>query len=330
MKKITFTLLFLFTILNLNAQFSMQSLEEFEKLKQTKTYVVLHDSDEEFNNRIKKAVETNWKLTPYDFIYFKNLNEYSKSEKNSFILVGDFGNTTHPKNAYSFYYNSSIVKLGSESKMKQTMVLSDGEWKSKSSLGSSPVYGSTTLNLQLGGVGKYFNSLPNWLAFTGSGLGNAYVNSSKLTPMIKLLENTANLFLQGKVKKLKVTSGDSYEVYNTNESISTKTLIFLKDEMPYFNKKKEIEFTEEDIKKSYTGKVEIVDEKKLSEKINSNDTQNLYFGSYTEGTFSLVFLYDCTGKIYLLEKMNRMSFNLPESKGWFINALEKFEKLNKK
>lgn len=324
MKKIITILLVFTAFVSTSAQFSMQTLKEFQKLKQTKTYVVLHDSNPDFNARIKKAVELNWKLTPYDFIYFKDLKNYSNSDKNSFILVGDFGNRTIPTKAYSFYLNGKR-KSGSVTELKHDYVLSEGQWKSKSTMGTTPIYGSTTLNLQLGGVGKYFNSLPNWLAFTNAGMGNANVNSSKLSPMVKILENTANLYLEGKVKNLKVTSGDSYEVYNSPESIASKTLVLLKDEMPYFDYKNKKEFSLEDIKKSFTGKVEIVDNDQLTSKIDSNDTQNLYFGSYTEGTFSLIFLYDCTGKIYFMEKMNRMSFNQPESKGWFITALEKFE-----
>lgn len=326
MKKIITILLVFTAFLNSNAQFSMQSKKEFEKLKLTKTYVVLHDSNPDFNAQIKKAVEMNWKLTPFDFIYFKDLKQYSQSDKNSFILVGDFGNTTRPADAYSFYKNGSIIKLGHKREMKQVMVLSEGEWKSKSSMGTSATYGSTTLNLQLGGAGKYFNSIKNWLAFTNAGMGNANVNSAKLIPMINLLQNTANFYLKGEVKDLKVTSGDSYKIYNNTESISSKTLVLLKDEVPYFDSKNQKDFSIDDIKKSFTGKAEILDKNEFSKKVESNDTQNLYFGSYTEGTFSLVFLYDCTGKIYYIDKMNRMSFNLPESKVWFINALEKFDK----
>ena len=325
MKKIITILLLLITFLNSNAQFTMQSIKEFQKLKQTKTYVVLHDSNPDFNAGIKKAVELNWKLTPYDFIYFKDLKNYSNSDKNSFILVGDFGNRTIPTKAYSFY-NNGVRKSGTILEQKQDYVLSDGQWKSRTTMGSTVSYGSTTLNIQLGGAGKYFNSIKNWLAFTYAGYGNSSVNSAKLIPMIKLLENIATLHLEGKVKDLKATSGDSYKIYNPEKSFSDKTLVLLNTEIPYFDNKSKKEFTVDDIKKTFTGKVKIVNNDELSKIVDSNDKQSLYFGSYVEGTFTIIFLYDNSGSIHYIGKMNRMSFNQPESKGWFINALEKMDK----
>lgn len=296
MKKIITILLVFTAFLNLNAQFSMQSIKEFEKFKLTKTYVVLHDSNPDFNNRIKKAIEKNWTLTPYEFIQFKDFKNYSGSDKNSFILVSDFSNTISPTVAYSFYTNGKKEKIYTYG-----------------------TYGSTTLNLQLGGA-KYFNSYTNWLAFADAGLRNSTVNSAKLIHMIKFLENTAILHLQRKVKNLKVTSGDSYKIYNLEKSLLNKTLILLDTEIPYFNDKNKKVFTTDNVKENFTGKIKVVNNNELSQIIDSNDTETIYFGSYVEGSFSAVYLYDNSGKIYFIEKMNRMSFNAPESKGWFISV----------
>ena len=139
----------------------MQSIKEFEKFKLTKTYVVLHDSNPDFNNRIKNAIEKNWTLTPYEFIQFKDFKNYSDSDKNSFILVSDFGNRMSPTRAYSFYTNGKITKLGYIQEFKDNYVFSNGEVKNKTTLGTTASYATTTLNLQIGGT-KYFNWFTNW------------------------------------------------------------------------------------------------------------------------------------------------------------------------
>lgn len=324
MKKI----IYLFTLLLIScfssyAQFSQIGIKDIQRIKNTKTYVVLHDSVSDFNIYVKKAIEENWKLTPYEFINFKDLDNYKKSDKNSFIFVSTFTNQPHTGN--EFYRNKAYAKRGVKSVMTSGPTMVNGQIKNQSGFEYKPTYGTVVLSLQIGKP-KGFGFLTNWASWAYTGKDNVNVNSPKLIPLVKIINNTANLIFNEKLKDLKTTSGDAEDYYNPEKSLKGKTLLLLDREIPIINSKTNERLSVSEMKKKFSGDIKIVNDEELLNLIDSKDPKYLLFGSMVEGTFSLVYLFDINGKIHSFDRMNRMSFNQPETDGWFLNALEKFDK----
>ncbi len=307
MKKI---ILFLIIILNFFhgiAQFSYVDAKKVLQLKETKTFVVLHDTNEDFNFNLKKSVEKNWTVTPYEFIHFKDLEKYINNDKNSFLIVSDFTNAEN-RNGYHFYDNTKS---------------SDGFDLHKM------IYGSNVLSLQFGGE-KYFRTLNNWYIYAYGGVKHSNLLTSKLFSTVKIINNTTDLFFKGEIKKLKIGGSEAEKLYNPEVSIADKTIIFSEKEISIYSDDESKPILKTDIANNFTGNFEIVDESVYLSKVQSDDNKYLFFGSYVEGTYSIIYLYDVNGKIYFYSGMNRMAFYAPEGKSWFLAALKKIEKKLKK
>ncbi|HLF51967.1 hypothetical protein [Flavobacterium sp.] len=325
-KKISIILFLILNFLTVNAQFSSYGIEGIQKLKKTKTYVVLTEDNEPFNKYIKKAVEENWKITPYEFISYKDLDQYKSSDANSFLLVSTFNhNVQYVGASLDFYTHKSHTTDRAPYKMVANNTFTPNTSPDFTQTYVSN-YGSTVISIQMGGVGRKFNTIANWMVICYAGMDQKGLSSPKIIPYIKLLNNTAELILNENLKKLKVNGKDSEKIYNTEESIANKTLLLWEGDIPALaNEKEKAKFSEDKIKENFTGKFKIVNENELLEKIESKDEQFLYFGYFAEGTFSAVYLYDANGKIYFYDTMGRVGTHAPETTGWLNSVLRKFD-----
>jgi hypothetical protein len=289
---------------NIQAQFSKYAgFQDVMKLKQTTTYVVLSDSNEIFNEYMKEAVKKEWKITEYKYILFSELDKYSNSENNSFIiLTGFYASTGGSLKTHFQFYNRKKVSL----------------WVNS----GSPVYGTDVISVQIGG--KDFSSFKNWLVFCYAGDKYMGANSPKMANYIKLLNNSIQLIEEKKLEKL--LWKEAKTLYNSDFSLKEKTIIFWKNEIPLYNyafKKDERFLDKEKIREKFKGNVEIADDIRLKQLIDSKDTKYLYLGTFVEGTFSVIYLYDANGKIYYFGQMGRMA---GENTYWFEAILKKMEK----
>ncbi len=89
MKRLFSTLLVLaFIIVSARSQDYVPSKADLDAFLKTTTLVVLEDNQLlEYNVVIKDVIEKEWKITPYDFIYFKDFDAKRKDPKYSFLLT---------------------------------------------------------------------------------------------------------------------------------------------------------------------------------------------------------------------------------------------------
>jgi hypothetical protein len=88
MKKFSFALLLLFNFLLINGQAPFPKKDEIKQFTESKTCVVLEDeSYSPYNSFIKEAVETYWKITPYEFINVEEFNKRRMNPAYSFIVL---------------------------------------------------------------------------------------------------------------------------------------------------------------------------------------------------------------------------------------------------
>ncbi|MDX2245577.1 MAG: hypothetical protein SF052_02295 [Bacteroidia bacterium] len=65
------------------------SVEEWPKVKKTTMLVVLYEGQDAYNETIKKAVETYWKVIPYQFVTTDELLKLSMSKEYSMLVRND-------------------------------------------------------------------------------------------------------------------------------------------------------------------------------------------------------------------------------------------------
>lgn len=88
MKKILFTGVLILSTLILTGQAPFPSKEEIKQFSASKTCVVLEDDPfSVYNQYIKKAVASFWKITPYEIIEIKEFNVRRLDPKYSFIVL---------------------------------------------------------------------------------------------------------------------------------------------------------------------------------------------------------------------------------------------------
>lgn len=302
-KKTAGTLVILFFTLISYTQFSRYSVEDkIEKLLKSKTYVVLHDTNKDFNKYITEAVKDSWTLTEYEFIPFEELKKYSASEKNSFIMASGFYSTMETIKTHTQYYDG-----------KETSI-----WVSQNGV----VFPCNVLVVQLGG--KDFNEYQNWLMFCYAGYANSRLESPMAINYVKILNRYIQYLHTEKLDKIFWKNADTH--LNTDLDIKSKTIIFWKGDIPtstYNGEKDNSYLSKSNIQKHFSGNFEIVDDIKLEECIKSKDEKYLFFGTYVEGNFSLIYLYDCNGKIHFYSRMGLIQ---SESTNWFKAILKKLEK----
>lgn len=88
MKKYFMAAAFALVVMNLNAQAPFPSKDEINQFTGSKTCVVLEDDPlSSYNVYIKKAVESYWTITPYEFIDVGEFNVRRLDPKYSFIVL---------------------------------------------------------------------------------------------------------------------------------------------------------------------------------------------------------------------------------------------------
>ncbi len=88
MKKISFTLLLLFSTVLLSAQAPFPSKDEIKQFTASKTCVVLEDDPfSTYNAFITEAVKAYWKITPYEIISISDFNVKRLNPAYSFIVL---------------------------------------------------------------------------------------------------------------------------------------------------------------------------------------------------------------------------------------------------
>lgn len=107
MKKLIFTISFIFFITALFAQHNKQvSRKQLELFKKSTTYVVMDpDPMLGYNFAIKSAVEKFWKITPYKFVTFDEFDKLRMNCNNSFIMVSRVSLTKTEDRAVYIYLN---------------------------------------------------------------------------------------------------------------------------------------------------------------------------------------------------------------------------------
>ena len=86
MKKILILIQLCALYLPIFGQDAVATPEQVEQFLKSKTYVVLDENlFGSYNSAIKKAVQTYWTLTPYEFIDVVKFNQLKGSFRNSFI-----------------------------------------------------------------------------------------------------------------------------------------------------------------------------------------------------------------------------------------------------
>ena len=324
MKKIIFILSFTLSFSSGFTQFSSQGIEEVQQFLKSKTYVVLHDTDTSFNENFKKVVEKNWKVTPYEFIFFKDLDKYSKSNKNYFLLVTSFdvGQQNYGSH-HKFYTNKDFD--GGFAGLKTVQKIENGKLTTSLTSSYRPTYGTNVLNVAMGNSDqRRFNQYPYWLSYCYAGAGYVNLDSPKLNSTVLLVNNAIELMKNKGLKKLKISSGDTAKEYNTEESLKEKTIIFLDREIPYYDDDKKIEFTNNQIAENFKGKFKVIKDDEYSKNLESKDKQYLYYGLFSEGSYSVIYLHDVEGKIYFFKEA--IGGTDVDSKRGFIGSLRKFDK----
>lgn len=114
MKKISFIFLFGLLTLSLSAQAPFPTQSDVDAFMKTKTLVVLEASMfSEYNIFIKKAVEENWNITPYEFIKQEEFEEKRTDSTCSFLVLTQ---TSFERDKASVYYNFLNLLLGADVK----------------------------------------------------------------------------------------------------------------------------------------------------------------------------------------------------------------------
>ena len=287
MKRIFFATLFItLSILSANAQYVNGGYEELLKLKNTHTYVVLTDSNEVFNNNIKKAVEENWKISKYSFIKYSEFKKYKNNEKNSFIIVvelvrGEFQTSQNE--------STSVYKL-SDTKFYEN--------KSKYYFSINPIF----FTVLFGGE-KRFNPFKDTFIYYSSHSND--LNSEKLISYIQLINYTISIIEDKKMNKFTMNNMKNY--YNSTESIVDKTIVFREFEIPKHSirgKKDEKYIKKEGIAEDYKGKFIIASDKELKTIMDLKSKDYLFYGSFIFDNITAIYLYDINGKIHYFEKLN--------------------------
>jgi hypothetical protein len=313
---------FLFTI-NLKAQFTLLGYEEASKLKNTKTYVVLSEDNEIFNKQITAAVNKEWKQTEVDYIYFKDLNKYSGSSKNSFLLMTGKGYK------HDELYNGQPWGL--------SQVISHTKFYDHNPL---VTVSSNMLTLQIGGadfnvegaVGNFNLIQKNWIFFCYIGVDYVGAYSEKMTTYISLLNNAVDLVIENKLKRLFVN--ESKKLINKKISLRGHKVIFWDRDIPQINqmdKPNKKYLNEAGIGKVFSGEFAIVDDDELREIINTKDDKYLFLGTYVDSSprsigNSYIYLYNSLGEIKYFSKVRESV----ETVNWFKMILKNIDKAVKK
>ena len=308
MKKKSFlSLLFAFNIFCAFSQFTLQGYEDVAKFKKTKMYVVLSDTDAVFNKYIKEAVTRYWTLTAYDFIPYSKLKENSKDVNKSFMVITGFtaqlGGDPLLNNTF---YNNSVGHPTHGSHISVT-------------------YGTTVLAIIMGG--NKLSDYRNWMAFCYGGYELQGFSSPKVISYVRLLQNTLVTVEKNKLNKLLWSEAD--KLYNTAEPLTDKQILFWDKDIPTqkvitagvgredkkFLKKSEIE-------DKFKGKFSIINTEELEKNVHDSSKTNLFFGTYFEGTFNVIYLYDAGGNVCFFSKM----MHNYECTDWFALVLRKMDK----
>ena len=314
----------LFTI-NTRAQFTLVGYEEVSKLKNTKTYVVLSENNELFNKQITAAVNKEWKQTEVEYIYFKDLNNYSGSSKNSFLIMTGKGykyaNTTK-LNGVDYYTGSG-------------QVISHTQFYDPNPLVSVSSY---MLTLQMGGadfcgpIGNFNLIQKNWMFFCYIGVDYVGAYSSKMSTYMSLLNNAVDLVIENKLERLFIN--ESKKLFNNETSLKEHKIIIWDKDIPQINqmKKPNKQFLKEaEVGKVFSGDFAIVDDNELHDLINTKDGKNLFLGTYvdsgpTMGSTSYIYLYNSLGEIKYFSSVR----DFVETVSWFKKVLKNLDKALKK
>ena len=313
---------FLFTI-NLKAQFTLLGYEEVSKLKNTKTYVVLSDDNDVFNEQITAAVNKEWKQTEVDYIYFKDLNKYSGSSENSFLLMS--GEGYKYDEIYDGYY------LGEMQVISHTQFYDPNPLVAVSSNMLTLQIGGADFNVE-GAVGNFNLIQKNWIFFCYIGVDYVGAYSEKMTTYISLLNNAVDLVIENKLKKLFVN--ESEKLFKNEISLRGHIIIFWDRDIPRINQMDEPNkkyLYEAEIGKVFSGEFAIVDEHELNHIINTKDDKYLFLGTYVDSNprsrrISYIYLYNSLGEIkYFSEVIESV-----ETVNWFKMVLKNLNKAVKK
>jgi hypothetical protein len=92
---------------------------DLTKFMKSKTYVVLkNDRMSEYNTAIKEAIEQNWTITPYEFVYESDFKNLKGDSDNSFIMINQ---VYFEKDKSQTLFDFIIVTMGGNYKTADEM-----------------------------------------------------------------------------------------------------------------------------------------------------------------------------------------------------------------
>ena len=297
----------LFTGITAQAQFGYAGTDEIIKLKKTTTYVVLSDSNQVFNNYMRSAVENHWKISKYEFIPFSELENHSKDEGKSFLLV-------------SGLYVSNGTLMGPTWEMLTNFYTRPSSVRTT---GQRVNYGTIVLTVQFGGK-KFNNHYNQWMLFCYGGINASGFSSAKTISYIQLMHKSFDIIQKRNLKKLKW--GEAKDEFNTGKLLNNKTLVLWEKDIPtvsHTGKEDKKFLNKREIEEKFGGKFKIVNNEELEKLLESKSDEYLYFGSFVEGTFNVIYLYDAEGNIHYYDQLGRM---MGDCTFWFNAVLKNLNK----
>ncbi len=110
MKKTIISIIFCLLWLPVFSQASFPTPDQIETFKKSKTLVVLENNVFSlYNSFIKKAVQKEWKLTPYEFISYDEFRQKKKNPSYSFLVLTS---TAFERDKAGVYYDFLNLLLG--------------------------------------------------------------------------------------------------------------------------------------------------------------------------------------------------------------------------
>lgn len=110
MKKLSFCALLVFMTISLFSQDYVPTKDALERFPKTKTLVVLEDNPlSDYNLVLKEVMPQEWKMTPFDFISWKEFEEKRNDPAYSFIILTQ---VKYEKDKANVKYNFMSLLLG--------------------------------------------------------------------------------------------------------------------------------------------------------------------------------------------------------------------------
>lgn len=305
--------IFIICISTISLVFSQRAstYKDVVNAKNKKTYVVLTDFDSNFNTYIKSGIEKYWTFSKnIDYIPFSEFENLKNKSNYNFLMVASIqfsvGQSASGSTSKSYDYNYSFYN---EDEFKKNIV----DYKIITGVVSK--YRSMYLTLLHDlDDSETSNFLNKRVGFSDIGLDkHKIVNTKAIESFVNIINTSLTLVEENKLAKGFLKLG-TLEDYTSQTVPSEKTIIFLKDYIPFgeYQNEKEIKsFLDNDFK--------IVDIEEFEELLKMENEKYLFWGYWKQTNFSYQFLYNYKGDIEFYANLGIYNTTM---KGWMKKALK--------